>query len=134
MTQPTFSQVRQALASTLAAASPGLNAYAEYADQITIPAALILPVTGTFLSYATMDGQLDVRLRAVVCVARGDQAALDPFLAPSGPQSVLAAVAANDTLGGVVSSAGVTEVTGFGPLAVGAVDYLAAHFIVSIGI
>lgn len=137
MTQPTFTHVRQALAATLAAI-PGLNAYAEYAEQITVPAAIVLPVQGTFISYATTDGALSISLRIALCVGRtdgsGGQALMDPFLAVTGPQSVLAALQADSTLGGTVDYAVLAEATGYGPISVGALDYLGCHLIVSIGI
>ena len=137
MTQPTLTQVRQALATTLATI-PGLNVYAEYAEQITTPAAIILPVQGTFLNYATMDGALDVTLRAALCVAKADgtggQALMDPFLATSGAQSVFAALQASGSLGGVVSYANLMEATGYGPISVGTLDYLGCHMIINIGI
>lgn len=139
MTQPTFTQVRAALAATLATI-PGLNTYSEYAEQITIPAALIMPVQGTFITYATMDGALSISLRAVIAVARADgsggQALIDPYLATSGPQSVFACLAtpAGYTLGGVVSYANLTEAASYGPMTIGAIDYLCAHLIVNIGI
>src|SRR5258708_14485010 len=104
MAQPSFTAVRQALAAALATI-PGLNTYAEYAEQITVPAAIVLPVQGSFLRYATMDGALDISLRAVLAVAKaggsGGQVLLDPFLAPAGPSSVVAALQAHNTLGGV---------------------------------
>lgn len=137
MTRPAFSAVRQALAATLSSI-PGLNTYAEYAEQITPPAAIILPVQGTFITYATMDGAQDLSLRAVICVARSDssagQALLDPFLATSGTQSVFAALQADPTLGGAVDYANLTEVASMGPMAVGTIDYMAAHLIVNVGI
>ena len=137
MVQPTFTAVRQALATTLATI-PGLNTYAEYAEQITVPAAIVLPVQGTFMNYATMDGALDITLRAALCVARADgsggQAIMDPFLATTGTQSVFAALQASGGLGGVVSYANLMEATGYGPISVGAIDYLGCHLIVSIGI
>ena len=137
MTQATFTQVRQALAATLATI-PGLHAYGEYAEQITVPAAIILPIQGTFLSYATQDGAMNISLRAALCVAKADgtggQALMDPFLAATGPSSVFAALAADPHLGGTVDYAALIEATGYGPIAVGAVDYLGCHLIVNIGI
>jgi hypothetical protein len=137
MTQATFTAVRQALAATLAKI-PGLNTYGEYAEQITVPAAIILPVQGTFLSYVTQDGALNVSLRAALCVARADgtggQALMDPFLATTGTQSVFAALAADPRLGGTVDFAALIEATGYGPISVGAIDYLGCHLIISIGI
>lgn len=137
MTQPTLSAIRQALAATLGTI-PGLTAYAEYAEQITPPAAIIVPTQGSFISYATMDGEQNLSLRAVICVARTDssagQSSLDPFLATSGSQSVFACLQAAPTLGGVVSYANVAEAASMGPMAVGVIDYLAVHFVVNIGI
>lgn len=137
MTQPSFSAVRQALAATLASIG-GLNTYAEYAEQITPPAAIVMPVQGTFIRYVTMDGGQELLLRAVICVAKADssagQAVLDPYLAPSGVLSVFACLQADPTLGGVVQYANLSEVASMGPMAVGTIDYMAAHMIITAGI
>jgi hypothetical protein len=138
MTQPSLTAIRSALATTIDAI-PGLRAYANRSDQVDPPAVLILPIQGTFIQYgATFDGAANFSLRAVLVTAKSEstsgQAAMDPFLDVSGSQSIYACLQANDTLGGVVQFAALMEATGYGPLTVGAIDYLGCHLIISIGI
>jgi hypothetical protein len=138
MTQPSLAAIRTALATTLDAI-PGLRAYANRSSQVDPPAVLVLPIQGTFIQYgATFDGAANFSLRAVLLTAKGDstdgQAAMDPFLDVSGASSIYACLQANSTLGGVVQFAALMEATGYGPLSVGAMDYLGCHLIISIGI
>jgi len=139
VTQPAFSAIRQALADTLSAAIPGLRATANRPLQINPPMAVIMPAQGAFATYSTtMDGQADYLLRAILVVAPGDSTGgedlLDPYIATTGGQSVWAAVQANQTLGGVVSFAEVTQASGYGLMNMTGVDYLAVTFTVSIGV
>jgi hypothetical protein len=138
MTQPTFTQIRAALAAQLNTIA-GLRAVASRNAQISPPAAVVMPVTGTFVRYSTtFDGECDLTLRAILLVAEGDstsgQDLMDAYLATTGPQSVYAAVQADPTLGGVVSWAAVTEATGYGLMNWAGIDYLACHFIITVGI
>ena len=138
MTQPTFTQVRQALAAQLAAQIPGLRTVANRI-QVNPPAAVVMPVTGTFASYSqTMDGAAEYTMRAIVLVSEGDGTSgmdqLDPYIATTGSQSIWAAVQADPTLGRVVNYAAVIEATGYGLMTWMGIDYLAAHFIVQAGI
>ena len=139
MTQPAFSAVRQALADTLTAAIPGLRATANRPLQVNPPMAVIMPATGTFATYSvTADGQADYVLRAILLVAPADstegEAALDPYIAVTGPQSVWAAVQANQTLGGVVSFAEVMQASGYGLMNMTGIEYLACTFTVNVGV
>src|SRR5215813_2816667 len=107
MPQPTFTQVRQALATTIGNAITGLRATTNPL-QVNPPCALVMPVTGTFVSYSqTFDGLPDYNLRVIVAVPPGDSQSgegdLDAYIATSGANSVWAAVQANQTLGSVVS-------------------------------
>src|SRR6266702_538135 len=138
MAPPSLAAIRVALAAQLDTI-PGLRAYANRSDQVDPPAVLVLPIQGTFIRYgATFDGAADFSLRAVLVTAKGDstsgQAAMDPFLDVSGVSSIYANLQAAPTLGGVVQFAALTEATGYGPLTVGAADYLGCHLIISIGI
>lgn len=139
MTAPLFSAIRQALADTLQNGIPGLRATANRPLQVNPPMAVIMPGTGAVANYsASMDGEADYTLRAIVVVAPGDSAGgedlLDPYIATSGAQSIWAAVQANQTLGGVVSYAVVTQATGYRLMQFSGVDYLTCSFIVSIGV
>jgi hypothetical protein len=136
MTAPTFSAVRAALATYLTT-STGLRASPNRFAQVNPPMAVIMPVTGTFTRYSVdFAGDVDYTLRAIVLVSEGDslsgQDLIDAYIATSGPQSIWAAVKADPTLGGVVSSSAVQEVTAYGLMTFSGVDYLAAHFIVSV--
>ena len=137
MTQPTYSAIRQALAATLASAIPGLRTTTNPL-QVNPPCAIVMPVTGTFVTYgSTTDGQVDYHQRVIVAASLADsqsgESELDAYIATTGPQSVYAAIQANSTLGGVVSYAAVIEATGYGIMNLSGVDVLAAHFIVEIG-
>ena len=136
MTAPTFSAVRAALASYLTS-SIGLRATANRFAQVNPPMAVIMPVTGTFARYSVdFAGDVDYMLRAIVLVSEGDslsgQDLIDAYVATTGASSIWAAVKSDPTLGGVVSSAAVQEVTAYGLMTFSGIDYLACHFIVSV--
>jgi hypothetical protein len=138
MAPPSLTTIRQALATQLDTI-PGLRAYANRTDQVDPPAVLVLPIQGSFIRYSVdMSGAAEFGLRAVLVTAKTDstsgQAAMDPFLDVSGTQSIYANIQANSTLGGVVQYAALMEATGYGPLTVGAIDYLGCHLIINIGI
>lgn len=143
MTQPAFSAVRQALADTLTASvtnpdGSALRATANRFQQINPPMAVVMPVTGSFIRYSvTTDTETDYTLRIILLVSEGDsvsgQDLIDGYLSASGSQSVYAAIQGNSTLGGAVSFAAVTEVTGYGLMNFSGIDYLACHIIVNIG-
>jgi hypothetical protein len=138
MAPPGLTVIRAALAATIDTI-PGLRAYANRSDQVDPPAVIVLPIQGTFIRYGVAtDGSAEFSLRAVLVTAKSDstsgQAAMDPFLDVSGASSIYANLQANSTLGGVVQYAALMEATGYGPLTVGAIDYLGCHLIISIGI
>ena len=138
MTQPTLTQVREALAAFVTAQT-GLRAFAQGDGRINPPAAAILPVTGTFLTYdESMDGAVNLSLRVLLLfqMASGGsgQQNMDPYIASAGPQSVYAAVKHDPTLGHAVDWATVRQATGYGVVAHGGVDYLGCSLIVDIGI
>jgi hypothetical protein len=138
VTQPTLTQVRQALAATITAQT-GLRATASQQAQLSPPQAVVLPVTGTFVTYSeSMDGACDMSLRALVVVSRLDSSdgmdVMDAYLATTGSKSLYAGVQADRTLGGVVDWAIVREATGYGAVNHGGLDYLGCSVIVDIGI
>ena len=137
MPQPTFPQVRAALAAYLTS-SIGLRATANRFGQVNPPCAVILPETGRLISYAqTFDGETNYYLQAVLLVSEGDSASgqdlLDGYLSPTGNGSVNAAVQADPTLGGVVSYAAVIQATGYGIRNWNGVDYLSCSLSCNIG-
>lgn len=139
MTQPTFTAVRQALATQLGNRITGLRAVANRNAQVNPPAAIVMPVTGSFIRYGTsFDGSADISLRVILLVSEADSASgqdnLDAYLATSGSSSIYAAVQADPTLGGVVQYAAVVEATAYGLMNWAGVDYLACHFVVNLGI
>jgi hypothetical protein len=138
VTQATFTAARSALASQLATIT-GLRTASTRAAQITPPMAVVMPGAGAFLRYkTTLGGSADLVFRIVLLLAAADsstgQDAMDPYLATTGTQSILAAVQADDTLGGVVEYAEVMDATGYGLVNWAGVDYLGCSFTVVAGI
>jgi hypothetical protein len=138
VTQPTFTEVREALAAQLATI-PGLRTTTEQADQVNPPVAVIMPVSGTFIRYgATFDDNADITLRAILLAAKtdtsGGQDLMDTYLAVTGDSSINAAIQADPTLGGIVQSASLAEATGYGLISWNNIEYLGCQMIVEIGI
>jgi hypothetical protein len=135
--QPTFTAVRQAVATYLTS-TIGLRATASRFGTISPPTAVIAPITGSLIRYAqTFDGETDYSLRAIILVSEGDssqgQDILDPYLSPVGAQSVHAAIQLDPTLGGQVSYCAVIEATGYGVMSWNNIDYLACSLVLNIG-
>lgn len=105
MPSPTFSQVREALA-TAVGNTAGIKAVREHeADSITItPCAEIRPAPGDFLVYSEAFGDIAGYLFYVTIYIAGDSVAaqktLDDLLAATGVRQ-----AVNGTLGGLVADA-----------------------------
>ena len=132
----TLSEIRTALAA--AVATTGLTAQATIPDSIMPPVAVVAPPDGqAFVRYAdTFDGAYTLLLSVRVYVSRWDapraQDALDPYIAPTGSQSVYAAIESDPSLGHVVESAAVIDVRGYGKYLIGNVDYVGAEWLVQI--
>lgn len=119
----------------------GLSAVAGPVDNVTAaPAALVVDTAdGEFLNYlVTMDGQVDCQLTVTVFVQATNldaaRAQLRPFMADDGDRSVRALVAADPTLGGVVSDAVVTAASNLGRYNMGDTErrYLGVEFPVAV--
>jgi len=137
MPQPDFPSVRQAVATYLTTAI-GLRATANRFGTVNPPMAVIVPQTGTLITYdATFDGETNYNLRVVILVSEGDstsgQDAMDAYLSPVGALSVHAAVQKDPTLGGQVSYCAVIEATGYGLMNWNGIDYLACSLTLNIG-
>lgn len=132
-----LTEVREALAAALVAAEiPGLTVYPFMPDLITAPAAAVTPAPGDFLTYSTSYDSHDLTLDVNVFVQRGQPQSsseqLDSFLDEDGATSIVAAVKADQTLGGVVDNATVTGARNWGIYDFGNVSYLAAVITVEI--
>jgi len=138
MTQPTYTAIRQALADTLTAAIPGLRATTNPL-QVNLPAAVVVPVQGTFAQYSqTMDGAVVYRADVIVAVSNADGdsgfADLDDYISTTGTKSIWAAIQANQQLGVGAHYAVVTEASGHALQNFSGVDALASHFVVEVGV
>jgi hypothetical protein len=138
VTQPTFPQVRQAVADYLTAAITGFRVTANRFGQVNPPMGVVAPQTGRLITYSqTFDQETDYNLRLIMLVSEGDSAsgqdALDGYLSPTGGNSIYAAVQADPTLGGNVSYAAVIEATGYGLMNWNGVDYLACSLVLNVG-
>ncbi len=132
-----YDDVKVALGNTLTAAVDGLRVYPRLLGQINPPAAVITPNTGPFLTYGTtFDGGDDLDLAITLLVARGDDRTADEklgaYIARSGSRSILAAVAGDRTLGGLVNEAWVTGAQDWGVITVADVAYLGCVFPVKV--
>jgi hypothetical protein len=132
----TFDEAMQALADRFAGIT-GLSRYAFPPGTIEVPAVVVSLPEGEFADYApTMGDATDLNLVVNIFVQWGDDEAawaqLLPFVSPTGPCSLIAAVMADPTLGGVVDSAMPSQATNPGPYTYGAVKYLGAEFPVEV--
>lgn len=132
----TLNAVRQAIADRLNAIG-GLTAYAYAPGNPVLPAAVVAPAPGTFLNYVqTMDGIDDYTIGVSLFVAKTDEetahAALDAYLDATGPDSILAAVAGDPTLGGTVHFAEVTEARNYGEATVAGTSVLACDLVIAV--
>lgn len=138
MTQPTYTAIRQAIADTLTAAIPGLRGTTNPLRP-NLPAAIVVPVQGTFATYSvTTGGSVLYRADVIVAVSNADGdsgfADLDGYISTTGPNSIWAAIQANQGLGIGADYAVVTEATGHALQNFSGIDALASHFIIEVGV
>lgn len=124
--------VRVALAAALTTAVK--RSYAFVAPKIEPPAALVSAGAGSYDD--DFAGSMTVDFSVLVLVSRADdrsaQKSLDAYITPTGTSSIKAAIEADRTLGGEVSSA---AVTGWGEpqeVELAGVSYLAVEFMVEV--
>jgi hypothetical protein len=120
----------------------GLTATVGPVDNVTAaPAAIVVDTgAGEFLNYlVTMGGDaIDCQLTITVFVQAANLAAarelLRPYLADQGDRSVRALVAADPTLGGIVTDAVVTNASNLGRYTMGDTErrYLGVEFPVAV--
>ena len=106
-------QTHRPTAAAQAPTLPGLlQVHATVPDKLSSPCALVQPAPGDFLMFRpTLDDVVNYILLVSIYVsapigsAADAQELLDPYLAPSGDHSVVAAIHGDSTLGGIVASA-----------------------------
>lgn len=132
----TLTQVRNALKAVLETID-GLNVYAFPPGQVQVPAAVVAPGDGEFLTYQTANGGApNLNLTITLFVQRTQDRAgsekLDGYLATSGATSVYNAVELDQDLGGAVQSCIVTGARNFGTFSYGELSYFGADLDVEV--
>ena len=112
----------------------GLQVNATATGTIDVPAAVIMPASGEFVTYgATINEPTDDwSLTIMLFVSRADdlagQAALDAYIAPTGVQSIAATIQANQTLAGLVDDCNVSGARSYGTFEYNSVSYFGCEF------
>lgn len=132
----TLTEVRNALKTVLETID-GLNVYAFPPGQVQVPAVVITPADGAFLTYQTaLGGAPNLALSITLFVQRGQERAgtekLDAYIATSGPDSIYNAVEADQDLGGIVDSCIVVAASNHGTFTYGEVQYFGCEFSVEV--
>lgn len=129
----TLTQVRNGIKARLETIA-GLTGYAIEPASPKYPAAWTFPTRINY--HASYEGEMTYTLSVSVGVAATDishaQTNLDPYLAPSGAKSVVAALEADPSLGGVADSLRVVALTGYGARDLGGSTAIIATFEVEI--
>lgn len=132
-----ITQIRNGLAMSLKAI-PGLRVEAVWPDTLNTPAALVRPMNGRFHEAMGSPGFSYLTFEIVILAAatakglKNGQELLDPYLEPSGPKSLKAAIERDITLGGVVTTLIVLGWQNYGSLAVADIEYLGAQLSVDV--
>lgn len=126
--------VRAALAGALTDAL-GIQAYDYVPDSIHGTGAYVYP--DAFAYHADFDNDTNpdfiVRLLVSSVATRGGQQELDTLISTSGTGSVIAAIEADDTLGGVISSCKVAALRNYGVLTLpDGVRYFSAELVIEV--
>ena len=128
-------QIRAALSDQIAAAIPEMHCHPSPPGSIVVPAAVVRRRDTTY--DVTMDGVDDTTYGVTVFVAFGNTEvsviSLDTYLAPSGASSVVQAIHADMTLGGLVDFARVASAEGERVTNYAGIDYLSAELVIEIG-
>lgn len=130
----TITQVKQGLADRLATIT-GLRAFAYQPDQLNAPIAFSLLDSITYhRTFNTPTVEMVFTVTVIVCKAdsRSAQAQVDPYVSPTGNQSVLAAIEDDTTLGGKVDTLVVTSAGAMQIISADDGDYLSVDFKVTV--
>ena len=129
--------VRDGLKARLATIA-GMHPYDIVPDDITTPAAVVMPgdpliVFDSTFGRATDELNFVILLLVQFANERTAQDALDAYLAGSGSSSVKAAVEGDQTLGGSAGYCTVTSAINYGGREYAGVNYLGVEFTVVVG-
>lgn len=131
----TNKQIRDGIAARVATVSEDLRVYPAPPGSIVVPAAVVRRRSTTY--DVSFDELTDTAWTVTVFVqfANNDAAAeqLDPYVSPSGTQSIKAAIDADPTLGGVVDFARVSTAEGERVTNYAGIGYLTVDFNIEIG-
>lgn len=134
----TLSECRDALAATIDAAVPGLRTAATVPGTINPPVAIVTPNPAALINYQEVmsSGLAVYTLRVYIIVGavsnRESQTLLDGFISPTGPASVPAAIAADETLGQTVEWAVCTQANRYGEVVYAGISYLGVELLVEV--
>lgn len=131
----TISQIRTALQTRLATIS-GLDVYDTVPGTINPPAAIVQRRSGPHpdtLGASRVSYTMQVTVLLGLADDQAAQNALDGYLSPTGADSILAAVDADETLGGKVDYALVVDVEQDAIMEFAGMKMLGAHVVVEVG-
>lgn len=115
----------------------GLRGYDHPPASASVPALVVGPADGQFLTYDSSSGSHDLMLTGLLLVSeasdRAGWSALNGFLAPSGSGSVKAAIEADQDLGNVAHYVAVTAASGVGLYEVGGQQYYGTKLSITVG-
>lgn len=133
-TTATITGIRAGLATTIGTIK-GLRTAAVIPEDPKPPIAVVLAPTMTY-DAAFGRGMDTYSFPVMVIVGRVSdrtaQQSLDAFCSPVGAFSVKAAICSDPTLGSSCQNARVTEMTNYGSVTIGDVEYLSAEFTVQV--
>lgn len=124
----TLAQLRDGLKTRLATIS-GLHAYDVLPEVISVPAAIVRPLSGEYRG--SLSGSPTVKFEILILVQASKinsaQDALDPYLSESGASSVFAAIEADRTLSSNCDDVLVSGWRDYGGIQIAGVEYLSAR-------
>lgn len=135
MTTADLSAIREAVAAAVDAATTGLNVAARYPGVIVSPAAVVVRRSTTFDTAFDIaaDHQLAIRMFMSFADLQGSQERLDDWCAPSGAESIRAAIDADPTLGGLVDFCRISGVEDEQIATYARIDYLTVDLVLEVG-
>lgn len=126
--------IRDALATNLATIS-GLRTSANVPDNPNPPIAVVFLETVEY-DDAFRDGLTTLMFKVMVIVSRADdrtaQRKLNQYISPNGERSIKSAVESDRSLGGLVQTLRLTNMTSLGSTIVSEQEYMAVEFSVAV--
>lgn len=127
-------QIRDALATNLATIS-GLRTSGNVPDNPNPPIAVVFLETVEY-DDAFRDGLTTLMFKVMVIVSRADdrtaQRKLNQYISPNGERSIKSAVESDRSLGGLVQTLRLTNMTSLGSTIVSEQEYMAVEFSVAV--